>query len=184
MKTVHPSLIIVTGRPGSGKSVLAHKLALSVRCPLISRDEIKEGLIHTVGQGAIPERDITRHTYETFFSTVRFLLTERITLIAEAAFQHKVWAPQLEALQALAQIRIIVCQVDAPVAKARFLQRYETDPTRSQFHGDADGWAYDTYMPPDTAFPTLVVDTSDGYYPDFEAVVAFSSGSAGIRGSE
>jgi len=42
-------LIVVTGRPGSGKTTLAHTLAKAIHCPLISRDEIKEGLVNTTG---------------------------------------------------------------------------------------------------------------------------------------
>ena len=41
-----PTLIVVTGRPGSGKTTLAHALAREIRCPAICRDEIKEGLAH------------------------------------------------------------------------------------------------------------------------------------------
>jgi len=46
-----PKLVIITGRPGSGKSTLAHIIAKEIRCPLISRDEIKEGYINTVRMG-------------------------------------------------------------------------------------------------------------------------------------
>jgi adenylate kinase family enzyme len=43
-----PKLIIVSGKPGSGKSALARIPAKEIRCPLISRDEPKEGYINTV----------------------------------------------------------------------------------------------------------------------------------------
>jgi adenylate kinase family enzyme len=41
--TSRPTLIIVSGPPGSGKTTLAHEIARAVGCPAICRDEIKEG---------------------------------------------------------------------------------------------------------------------------------------------
>ena len=39
-----PKCIIITGQPGSGKTTLAKKLGERLWMPVISRDEIKEGL--------------------------------------------------------------------------------------------------------------------------------------------
>ena len=44
-----PMCIIVTGRPGSGKTTLSKKLARRLWMPVISRDEIKEGYVNTYG---------------------------------------------------------------------------------------------------------------------------------------
>jgi predicted kinase len=38
-----PTLIIVSGRGGSGKTTLAHQLAATLGCPALCRDEIKKG---------------------------------------------------------------------------------------------------------------------------------------------
>ena len=40
-----PTLIVVSGPAGSGKTTLAHALAAAVGCPAVSRDEIKEGMV-------------------------------------------------------------------------------------------------------------------------------------------
>ena len=49
-----PLLIVVTGRPGAGKTTLAARLSEEWCLPLVSRDRIKEGLVHTEGRGPSP----------------------------------------------------------------------------------------------------------------------------------
>jgi predicted kinase len=177
-----PSLIVVTGRPGSGKTTLAHALARAVRCPVICRDEMKEGFVNTTGQSGQPGDDIARRVYEAFFDTVKLLLGRRITLVAEAAFQHKNWAPKLELLREIARIRIVLCEVDPKLARARHVQRGLADPERERFHHDRALWAtrdvqeplIGSYEPPRLDVPTLSVDTSDGYHPAFDSIVSFA----------
>jgi predicted kinase len=125
-----PSLIVVTGRPGSGKTSLVHPLARAICCPAICRDEIKEGLVNTTGETGNPADDIARKVYETFFDTIKLLLSRRITLVAEAAFQHKVWAPRLEPLREIARIRIVLCTIDPELARSRHIERSLADPER------------------------------------------------------
>jgi predicted kinase len=167
-----PTLMVVTGQPGSGKTTLAHRLARAVRCPVISRDEIKEGLINSIAPRGQPCDDIARQAYETFFETVTLLLNRRVTLIAEAAFQHKLWAPSLEPLRKIAQTRIIVCIIDSALAQTRRIERDASDPQRKRFHDQAPQLA--AYDPPHLDVPTLTVDTTDTYRPDFAAIVAFA----------
>jgi len=173
-----PLLIIVTGRPGSGKSTLARILSDKIFCPHISRDAIKEGLVNTLEKNTA---DMNRQVYTIFFDTIRFLLDRQISLIAEAAFVHQVWQPQLEPLIDHTRMRIIVCDVDKEIAKSRFIQRAKSDPARAKFHDD---WTDEPsqalidflnrdYEPPLLSVPTLTVDTSDGYKPDLDAISAF-----------
>ncbi len=177
-----PRLIVVTGRPGAGKSTLAHALAAAVRCPAICRDEIKEGLINTLGSDPAVGDDIARQAYHVFFDTVADLLRRRVTLVAEAAFQHKLWAPKLQPLRDLAQLRVIVCDVTADLAHSRRLDRGRADPDRARFHPDPLVQAIVTggseppanYDPPRLDVPTLTVDTSDGYEPPIADLVAFA----------
>jgi predicted kinase len=181
-ESAQPSLIVVTGRPGSGKTSLAHALARAVRCPAICRDEIKEGFVNTTGESGSPGDEIGRRVYEAFFDTVKLLLSRRITLVAEAAFQHKNWAPKLEPLREIARIRIVLCDINPALARARHVERGLADPDRERFHHDVAVQAaregrelpIDSYDPPRLDVPVLTVETTDGYRPDFDAIVAFA----------
>ena len=170
-----PLLIVVTGRPGAGKTTLAHALAQAIRCPAICRDEIKEGYINTAGE--MGGDDVAWNVYEAFFDTVRLLIERRVTLVAEAAFQHKRWVAKLEPLRAIARIRIIVCDVAPEIARRRRAARAAADPARAQYHPDvAPGLAGDEYVPPHLDVPTLNVDASAGYRPELDQIISFARG--------
>jgi predicted kinase len=175
-----PRLIVVTGRPGSGKSTLVHTLAADTRCPAVCRDEIKEGLVNTLGPDAEAQDEVARQAYHVFFNTVANLVRQRVTLVAAAAFRHRRWSPRLEPLLNLAQVRVIICHVTPALARARGVDDVLTDPARGRFHPDSFVQPSSADVPPDSYDPprlgvrTLTVDTSPGYEPPFSALVDFA----------
>ena len=177
-----PLLIVVTGRPGSGKTTLAHALAREIRCPAFCRDEFKEGFVNTMnGSHDALGDDVNRGIYETFFQAVELMVSKGISLVVEAAFQHKLWAPKLEPLLDLTRMSLVICAVDPPIARARFIERGLADPMRERFHGDRAVHAakegirlpIGDYNPPRLSAPTLCVDTTDGYRPGMKEIVSF-----------
>jgi predicted kinase len=175
-----PALIVVTGRAGAGKTTLAHALARELHCPAVCRDEIKEGFVYTVGDAGETGGDIQLHATETFFAVLALLVDRGVTVVAEAAFQHKVWSWRLEPLLSRARVRIVVCEIDADRALVRRIARGQADPQRARFHPNEAAHnrtgAIGSYDPPRLEVPTLRVDTSDGYSPGFEAIVEFTRG--------
>jgi predicted kinase len=177
-----PLLVVVAGRPGSGKTTLAHSLARKIGCPAICRDEIKEGFVNTMkSDHESLGKDVNQGIYSTFFEILEFLLIKQITLVAEAAFQHHLWAPPLERLLQISEIKIIICMVDPHLARSRFVQRSLSDPNRLRFHGDWGVRAAQEgielppgdFHPPLLPIPKLEVDTSNGYSPSLDDIEAF-----------
>ena len=183
--TAAPTLVVVSGPPGSGKTTLAHKIAAAVGCPAICRDEIKEGMVHAA-PGPVDELNL--RTLPVFFGVLELLLSAGVSTVAEAAFQDRLWRPGLEPLGGLARIRVLHCTVSAEVALDRVLRRGQQSPLR-RAHADPgpdDPRAAAEHGQRHLAFdrvrlpaPQLEVDTTDGYRPALSQLVAFvNAGSA------
>jgi predicted kinase len=176
------TLIVVSGPSGSGKSTLAHLLGRRVGCPVISRDEIREGIV----LAGTPDPDM-RHTYRVFTDTVTSLVAAGVTVIAEAAFQNHLWQPILAPLLAdppapapplsgpeRFDVRILRCRISAASARERIAARAATGPPRIAHSGRAPVPA-DEWVPISLDVPTLEVDASDGYHPPLASIVEFVS---------
>lgn len=173
-----PTLVVVSGPAGCGKTTLAHELARAIRCPAICRDEIKEGMVHALGDFEPAVGDpLTHRTFPVFFSVVRMLLEASVTVVAEAAFQDKVWRPSLEPLAELARFRIVQCHTDPAVARKRIAGHAKSRTA----HADApllealeaDGGYFDAFDRVSLSAPSIDVDTTSGYNPPIEEIVRF-----------
>ena len=163
-----PTLIVVSGPAGSGKTTLAHEIARAVGCPAICRDEIKEGMAHAAVPGFRPAAgdELTMRTLPVFFGVLEQFLLAGVTSVADAAFQDKLWRPWLTPLLPLARLRIVQCAADPEVAFGRIMRRRARNPVRGA-HADPDAADREDYLRRLRAFdrisldvPQLAVDTT------------------------
>jgi predicted kinase len=176
-----PRCVIVTGRPGSGKTTLAKRLGQRLWMPVISRDEIKEGYVNTFGvkHDQLPP-ETNGVVSDFFFEIVNRYLANKVSVVIEAAFQHKVWAPRMAGIAELGDPFVVVCSVDGELAAKRHLRRGLDDPKREYYHGDRRVPIFREtgtmsppakYVPPRLNVPTLLVSTEEGYSPTEEEIV-------------
>lgn len=166
-----PRLIVVTGRPGAGKTTFSKELGKRLFLPVLSRDELKEGYVHTFGKShsELPQ-ETNRIVTDIFFDTVDRLLSADVSLIAEAAFQHQVWRQRLDALKEKAAIMILICKTEQDnITWERYVNRGLENPMREYFHGNhGAGSGIPPYEEPRLDVPTVRVDTTGAYRPSIE----------------
>ena len=133
-------------------------------------------MLHAHGAAftAAPGDELTRRTFPLFFATLRVLLDGGVTVVAEAAFQDRLWRMGLEPLLPLADVRVIRCVVTDDVARRRRLERGHR-PAHS--HADADVVPPSAFQGITIAVPSLIVDTTDGYRPSLEEIARFAGAS-------
>lgn len=135
MKDIQPTIIVISGLPGAGKTTLGHNLANFMKLPFLAKDEIREILFNHFGSDSKNMPMIRDATYEVLYSTIKKIVSAGKSVIIESNFEEQFATPQLQSLKnefncALFQI---FCSVEAKIAFARFQKRSQ-EGSRHHLH--------------------------------------------------
>jgi predicted kinase len=177
-----PTLVIVSGAPGGGKTTLARRLGSDLRLPLLGKDALKEALADAMGPPAdVPASSrLGDGAYAVLYLAVAALLESGAGAIVESNFRRGVSEPDLRPLLADSVACLVHCTADSATLQARYADRFARGE-RHAVHLDGDratGLAEDLasgrFEPLDLPIPTLVVDTTDGWRPTYEEIREFA----------
>lgn len=185
-----PTLILVTGAPGSGKTTLSKALSENLRLPWVNRDLFRTGLFFALGGWSEePERvPSSQESIDVFFEAVELFLARGVSVVADYVLGRRGF-PDGCRIPDLAEC--VIVETSTPAATDRYLNRLRDDPflnrpavLRALGHSSIDALtaraAAASELRPllfdvrNTDLRALTVDTTDGYSPSFEEILSFA----------
>jgi predicted kinase len=185
--------VLITGVPGSGKSTLARRLSHLLRIPYLARDDVRGGLFFTEGAWSdVLERvPSAEEAVDVFLATAEQLLTRGVSCVLEYVVRgHR--PGDLDRITAVADCVVVTTACADPTARLRDrngADRLIANPAVLRAAGLASVAEHTDMavrrmaavaqeMRTDFPLPTLQVDTTHGYRPDIEAILAFVTGAS------
>jgi predicted kinase len=138
MDSIHPTIIIVTGRPAAGKSTLAKWLSQELKFPFVSKDNIREELFDRLGwRDRKWAQELGKASVDMMFYFARAELEVGHSIIMDNSFYPPVSNPRFQALKEKyhAESIQIVCNSDRETLFQRFKSRANSG-SRHPGHGD------------------------------------------------
>jgi predicted kinase len=179
-----PLVVIVSGAPATGKTTLADRLGPALQLPVLHRDSFKEVLFGMFEASSIAESQrLGAASFHLMHATLGWLLDAGVGAVYESNFQRGLSEPELR--QHLARCRGVLLHLET--SRENVVGRYEERARRGDRHpghfdlqrierhranpGEYDWSRYEE--PLDLDVPTLRIDTTDGYRPEFDEIVRF-----------
>ncbi len=187
-----PTIVLITGAPGSGKSTLGRQVALRLRLPFIARDDIRGGLLFTAGAWSdrlerIPPGD---EAVEAFLGVAESLLVNGVSCVVEYVIRrHR--PDDFDRIAALGDCVVIITSCTDPMVRVRernLSDRLVSSPPVLEAAGFSSIEQHTEALVArmrgvtgeirvDFPVPVLAVDTDDGYRPSLDDITSFVTAS-------
>jgi len=177
---MHPTIIIVTGRPATGKSTLAKWLSQELKIPLVSKDSIREELFDRLGwKDRKWAQELGKASVDMMFYFAQAELEVGHSIIMDNSFYPPVSNSRFQALKEKYHTESIqiVCDSDRETLFQRFKSRADSG-NRHPGHGDHDVLEELYANLADTSSPILEiggsvieVDTTDFVKVDYQEIL-------------
>ena len=179
MSTQKPVLIIVHGRPATGKTTIARELAERLHIPLITKDDIKESLFESLGwSDRAWSRKLGAATYRILMYVAESSLKAGRSLMLESNFPFES-NPEFQALAERTPFHAVqvICQAAPQTISERF-ERRQGGGTRHPGHAAPDlmdemrrGEHTSPTVPLELLGEVLEIDTNDFQSIDLDSLV-------------
>jgi predicted kinase len=185
---ISPTLLLMAGLPGAGKSTLASALGRELGWPVLDKDTVKTTLLRVGAE----EQLAGRASYEVLFDLAHDLVvTQRLSIIMDwpSAYPQVIEASRAIVNDADASLRIVFCAADPATRERRTSERISRPSQRghpdrsatSRWHSDGDGREHFPFLPADTL--TMITDRpADALVAELIPVLRPHSGADGING--
>ena len=163
------AVVLITGAPASGKTVLAGKLAERLSLPVLSKDRIKETLFDVLDDA---RTDVLGHaSFQLLMQLVGDFAGRRGAFVLENAFRTSD-GPALQQRLAGADVLHIHCDASGATLRAR-VRRRAVEGERHPSHEDLkSSSASEAFAAPQVCSDALTVPTDDFRSEQYRAAVA------------
>ena len=166
-----PTLVLMAGYGGSGKTTLAYALGTKLGWPVIEKDILKSEIVFLRSKLSI--REINTLTYNLLFRVARgILVQQRLSVILDTSAAFPEMMAHVDALveESEARLKIIFCKASHTIRRDRLRKRNNQDAGRRQLmidlsDMDEDDWQRFDHLPVEHL---IELDTSQPFEEYFE----------------